>query len=111
MLGWAGLRGAIPIWLATFPVIAGVEGSELIFNAIFFVVVTSTLIQGATFEPLARRLGVTSDEPALPPAADRDRDHPPARRRVAGLAASPRATPRSATRSRSSGCRARRWST
>lgn len=67
MLGWAGLRGAIPIWLATFPVIADVEAGALIFNAIFFVVVTSTLIQGATFEPLARRLGVTSDEPALPP--------------------------------------------
>jgi len=66
MLGWAGLRGAIPIWLATFPVIAGIESGELIFNAIFFVVVTSTLIQGATFEPLARRLGVTSSEPALP---------------------------------------------
>jgi cell volume regulation protein A len=66
MLGWAGLRGAIPIWLATFPVIAGVEGSELLFDSIFFVVVTSTLIQGATFEPLARRLGLTSDEPALP---------------------------------------------
>jgi cell volume regulation protein A len=66
MLGWAGLRGAIPIWLATFPVIAGVEGGDLIFNAIFFVVVTSTLVQGATFEALARRLGVTSDEPALP---------------------------------------------
>ena len=66
MLGWAGLRGAIPIWLATIPVIDGLtEGGE-IFNIIFFVVVTSTLIQGATFEPLARRLGVTSDEPALP---------------------------------------------
>jgi cell volume regulation protein A len=66
MLGWAGLRGAIPIWLATFPVIEGIEGSGDIFNAIFFVVVTSTLIQGATFEPLARRLGVTADEPSLP---------------------------------------------
>ena len=66
MLGWAGLRGAIPIWLATFPVIEGLtEGAE-IFNIIFFVVVTSTLIQGASFEPLARRLGVTSTEPALP---------------------------------------------
>ena len=65
MLGWAGLRGAIPIWLATFPVIAGVEDGAVIFNVIFFVVVTSTLIQGATFEPLARRLGVTSTEPAL----------------------------------------------
>ncbi len=66
MLSWAGLRGAIPIWLATFPVIAGVEGSAEIFNAIFFVVVTSTLIQGATFEPLARRLGLTSTASALP---------------------------------------------
>ena len=65
MLGWAGLRGAIPIWLATFPVIAGVANDELIFNTVFFVVVTSTLIQGATFEALARRLGVTSEEPAL----------------------------------------------
>jgi potassium/hydrogen antiporter len=66
MLGWAGLRGAIPIWLATFPVIAGVEGADQIFNAIFFVVVTSTLIQGATFDPLAQRLGLTSTEPSLP---------------------------------------------
>ncbi len=66
MLGWAGLRGAIPIWLATFPVIEGLSEGPEIFNIIFFVVVTSTLIQGTTFEPLARRLGVTSDEPALP---------------------------------------------
>ena len=66
MLGWAGLRGAIPIWLATFPVIAGVEDGELIFNSIFFVVVTSTLVQGASFEFLAHRLGVTATEPALP---------------------------------------------
>jgi potassium/hydrogen antiporter len=66
MLGWAGLRGAIPIWLATFPVIAGVEDGELLFNVVFFVVVTSTLVQGATFEPLARRLRLTTTEPALP---------------------------------------------
>ncbi|HEY8467170.1 MAG TPA: potassium/proton antiporter [Solirubrobacterales bacterium] len=66
LLGWAGLRGAIPIWLATFPVIAGVGEASDIFNAVFFVVVTSTLIQGATFEPLARRLGLTTTEPALP---------------------------------------------
>lgn len=66
MLGWAGLRGAIPIWLATFPVIAGVEEGELVFNVVFFVVVTSTLIQGATFEPLARWLRVTTTRPALP---------------------------------------------
>jgi cell volume regulation protein A len=66
MLGWAGLRGATPIWLATFPVVAGVAGGHELFAIVFFVVVTSTLVQGATFEPLARRLGLTTDEPALP---------------------------------------------
>jgi cell volume regulation protein A len=66
MLGWAGLRGATPIWLATFPVVAGVAGGDELFAIVFFVVVTSTLVQGATFEPLARRLGLTTDEPSLP---------------------------------------------
>ncbi len=66
MLGWAGLRGAAPIWLATFPVVAGVASSERLFDIVFFVVVTSALVQGATFEPLARRLGLTTEEPALP---------------------------------------------
>jgi cell volume regulation protein A len=66
MLGWAGLRGATPIWLATFPVVAGVAHGRQLFAIVFFVVVTSTLIQGASFEPLARALGLTTDEPALP---------------------------------------------
>jgi len=66
MLGWAGLRGATPIWLATFPVVAGIAGGETEFAIVFFVVVTSTLVQGASFEPLASRLGLTTDEPALP---------------------------------------------
>ena len=66
MLGWAGLRGATPIWLATFPVVAGIGGGEQEFAIVFFVVVTSTLVQGASFEPLATRLGLTTDEPALP---------------------------------------------
>jgi cell volume regulation protein A len=66
MLSWAGLRGAIPIWLATFPVIAAVDGSDEIFNIVFFVVLTSTLVQGASFEPLARALRLTTSEPAIP---------------------------------------------
>ncbi|MBS1880093.1 MAG: potassium/proton antiporter [Actinobacteria bacterium] len=66
MLGWAGLRGATPIWLATFPVVAGIRTGEEEFAIVFFVVVTSTLVQGASFEPLAKRLGLTTDEPALP---------------------------------------------
>jgi cell volume regulation protein A len=66
VLGWAGLRGAVPVVLATFPVIDGVDGSLEFFNIVFFAVVISTLVQGTTFEPLARRLGVTTSEPALP---------------------------------------------
>jgi potassium/hydrogen antiporter len=66
VLGWAGLRGAVPVVLATFPVIEGVDGSDEFFNIVFFAVVISTLLQGTTFEPLAKRLGVTTTEPALP---------------------------------------------
>jgi cell volume regulation protein A len=66
LLGWAGLRGAVPIVLATFPVIEGVPGGQLYFNIAFFVVVTSTLVQGVSFEPLARAFGLTTTESALP---------------------------------------------
>ena len=66
ILGWAGLRGAVPVVLATFPVIAEVEGSLEFFNIVFFAVLLSTLLQGTTFEALARRLGVTTNEPAMP---------------------------------------------
>ncbi len=66
VLGWAGLRGAVPVVLATFPIIAEVPGSLQFFNIAFFAVLLSTLLQGATFEPLARFLGATTEEPALP---------------------------------------------
>jgi cell volume regulation protein A len=66
VLGWAGLRGAVPVVLATFPVIEGVPGSQTFFNIVFFAVLLSTLVQGTSFEPLAKRLGLTTSEPALP---------------------------------------------
>ena len=66
VLGWAGLRGAVPIVLALFPVNAEIVGSVDFLNEVFFAVLLSTLLQGSTFEPLARRLGLTTDEPALP---------------------------------------------
>jgi cell volume regulation protein A len=66
ILSVAGLRGAVPVVLATFPVIAGVQGSGELFNIVFFAVLISTVVQGASFEPLAERLGVTTREPALP---------------------------------------------
>jgi cell volume regulation protein A len=65
-LGWAGLRGAVPVVLATFPVIAHVPHSVEFFNIVFFAVLLSTVLQGTTFQPLARRLGVTTTEAALP---------------------------------------------
>ena len=66
VLGWAGLRGAVPVVLATFPVIDGIPRSHEFFNIVFFVVLLSTIVQGTTFEPFAKRLGVTTDDPALP---------------------------------------------
>jgi potassium/hydrogen antiporter len=66
ILAVAGLRGAVPVVLATFPVIARVPGSDELFNIVFFAVLISTVLQGASFEPLAERLGVTTREPALP---------------------------------------------
>ncbi|HWI73998.1 MAG TPA: potassium/proton antiporter [Baekduia sp.] len=66
VLGWAGLRGAVPVVLATFPVIEGIPRSFEFFNIVFFVVLLSTILQGTTFEPLAKRLGVTTADPALP---------------------------------------------
>jgi cell volume regulation protein A len=65
-LGWAGLRGAVPVVLATFPVIEGVSDAHELFNIVFFAVLLSTLLQGSTFEPFAKALGVTTTEPALP---------------------------------------------
>ncbi|MGH2978115.1 MAG: potassium/proton antiporter [Solirubrobacterales bacterium] len=66
ILGWAGMRGAVPVVLATFPVIDGVTHSQEFFNIAFFVVLLSTVVQGATIEPLARRLRMTTSSPALP---------------------------------------------
>ncbi len=63
VLAWAGLRGAIPVVLATFPVIAGVPGSEQFFDIVFFAVVVSTILQGTTIEPLARRFGAIQPPP------------------------------------------------
>jgi potassium/hydrogen antiporter len=66
VLGWAGLRGAVPVVLATFAVIEKVDHSREFFNIVFFAVVISTILQGGTIEWLARKLGVTTSEPALP---------------------------------------------
>jgi cell volume regulation protein A len=58
LVGWVGLRGAVPIILATFPLVAGLPGSSVIFNMVFFIVLTSALVQGTTIPLVAKWLGV-----------------------------------------------------
>ncbi|WP_405908131.1 MULTISPECIES: potassium/proton antiporter [unclassified Streptomyces] len=56
LMSWAGLRGAVPIILATIPMVSGIEESRRIFNIVFVLVVVYTLIQGPTLPWLARKL-------------------------------------------------------
>jgi cell volume regulation protein A len=58
LLGWAGLRGAVPIVLGTFVLSSHVRSADTIFNAVFFVVLVSAVLQGTTLEWLAKRLGL-----------------------------------------------------
>jgi cell volume regulation protein A len=69
VLGWAGLRGAVPVVLATFPVIAGIHDSREFFNIVFFAVLLSTVVQGATIEPVARWLRATTKSRPLASSA------------------------------------------
>lgn len=61
-VSWVGLRGAVPIIFATYPVVAHVEGASQIFNIVFFVTILSLLVQGTTVISSARRLGLVKDE-------------------------------------------------
>jgi potassium/hydrogen antiporter len=65
LVSWAGLRGAVPIVLATFPVTAGYPDGQLIFDVVFFVVIVSVLVQGFTLEPLVTKLGISVEPPSL----------------------------------------------
>jgi cell volume regulation protein A len=67
-IGLVGLRGATPIILAIYPVVAHVRGGHEIFNVVFFAVVVNTLFPGAMVGAVARKLGLSYDEPAKPPA-------------------------------------------
>jgi len=66
-VSWAGLKGAVPIVLGTFPLLLGLKGGEPLFDVVFFVVLVSALLQGWTLAPLARKLGL--EEPGAPEPA------------------------------------------
>jgi cell volume regulation protein A len=62
LISWVGLRGAVPIVFATFPLIAGAEKANMIFNIVFFISITSVLIQGTTLPMVAKWLHLTLPE-------------------------------------------------
>lgn len=61
-ISWVGLRGAVPIVFATYPLLAGVEKANVIFNLVFFIAVTSVLIQGTTLSTIAKWFNVALPE-------------------------------------------------
>ncbi len=61
LMSWAGLRGAVPIILATIPMVSGIDGSSRVFNIVFVLVVVYTLVQGPTLPWLARKLNLGDD--------------------------------------------------
>jgi cell volume regulation protein A len=68
LIAWVGLRGAAPIILATFPLVARVPAAETIFHMVFFIVLLSTLVQGSSIPLMARLLGLSV--PDAPPGTD-----------------------------------------
>ncbi len=70
LIAWAGLRGAVPIVLATFPFVAGYPAGDLIFNMVFFVVLLSAAVQGVSINAVASRLGLRQERPAWSPVAE-----------------------------------------
>ena len=65
-ISWVGLRGAVPIVFATYPLLAGIEKADMIFNIVFFISVTSVLIQGTTLSIFAKWMHVALPEKTKP---------------------------------------------
>lgn len=79
-ISWVGLRGAVPIVFATYPLLAGIDKANMIFNIVFFVSLTSVLIQGSTLSLVAKWLhvGLPENVKPLSPTDELLTEHPKA---------------------------------
>ena len=65
-VAWGGLKGAVPILLASFPILAGLDSATTVYNTVFIAVVASVLLQGSTLPLLARRIGLLTPPQGKP---------------------------------------------
>lgn len=87
-ISWVGLRGAVPIVFATYPLLAGIDKAGMMFNIVFFISLTSILIQGTTLSIVAKWLNVSipSAEKILSPSEKFMEEHPKTEMREIGIA-------------------------
>lgn len=86
-ISWVGLRGAVPIVFATYPLLAGIEKANMIFNIVFFIALTSLLLQGTSLGIVAKWLGVSRPLEAEPltPSEELIAEHPKTEMREIGI--------------------------
>lgn len=86
-ISWVGLRGAVPIVFATYPLLAGIDKAGMMFNIVFFISLTSILIQGTTLSVVAKWLNVSipSADKILTPSEKFLEEHPKTEMREIGI--------------------------
>lgn len=86
-ISWVGLRGAVPIVFATYPLLAGIEKADMIFNIVFFIALTSILVQGTSLGVVAKWLKVSrpAEEKILTPSEKFMEQHPKTEMREIGI--------------------------
>ncbi|MDC8000174.1 potassium/proton antiporter [Aequorivita todarodis] len=87
-ISWVGLRGAVPIVFATYPLLAGIDKANMIFNIVFFISLTSILIQGTTLSIVAKwlKVSIPAAEKIRTPSEKFLEEHPKTEMREIGIA-------------------------